>query len=56
MYFSNDGGQTWSLDADTGAEMLSCTWLRRSDTAYVWCAGTDASFDGVVYSLRFPLG
>jgi hypothetical protein len=56
MYFSNDGGQTWSLDADTGAEMLSCTYLNRPVTTFVWCAGTDASFDGVVYGLRVPAG
>jgi photosystem II stability/assembly factor-like uncharacterized protein len=52
MYVSTDGGQTWMLDADTGAEMLSCTYLNRHGTAFVWCAGTDASFDGVVYGLR----
>src|SRR5213078_840232 len=28
MYFSTDGGRTWSLDADTGAEMSSCTQVR----------------------------
>jgi photosystem II stability/assembly factor-like uncharacterized protein len=52
MYFSSDGGQTWGLDVDAGAEMLSCTYLKRQTTLLVWCAGTDGSFDGVVYGLR----
>jgi photosystem II stability/assembly factor-like uncharacterized protein len=56
MYFSTDGGQTWSLDVDTGAEMLSCTTLKRRSKLLVWCAGTNASFSGVVYGLQFPLG
>lgn len=56
MYFSNDGGQTWALDADTGAEMLSCTYMKRQRMVFVWCAGTDASFDGVVYGLRLETG
>jgi photosystem II stability/assembly factor-like uncharacterized protein len=56
LYFSNDGGQTWGLDADTGAEMSSCTHLERRRTLTVWCAGTDGSFDGVIYGLRLDAG
>jgi photosystem II stability/assembly factor-like uncharacterized protein len=56
MFVSNDGGQTWTLDADTGAEMLSCTSLQRRATTLVWCVGTDASFNGVVYALRLTPG
>jgi photosystem II stability/assembly factor-like uncharacterized protein len=56
MYFTNDGGHTWTLDADTGAEMGSCTHLSSGPTVKVWCAGTNASFSGVVYSLRVNVG
>ena len=55
MYFSTDGGQTWSLDADTGAEMSACTQVRSGTKLQVWCAGTDSSFSGVIYSLRSRL-
>jgi photosystem II stability/assembly factor-like uncharacterized protein len=55
MYFSSDGGQSWTLDADTGAEMLSCTSLRRGDRVRVWCVGTNGSFQGVVYALELTL-
>lgn len=55
MYLSTDGGQTWSLDADTGAEMSSCASLRYGPKAQVWCVGTTGSFSGVVYSVRLAL-
>jgi hypothetical protein len=51
MYFSNDGGQTWSLDVSTGAEMGSCDSWAGNGRNHVWCAGYDASFNGVIYSL-----
>jgi hypothetical protein len=56
IYASIDGGKTWTLDVDTGAEMTSCTSLVKSGTALVWCVGTDESFNGVVYRLRAPIG
>ena len=47
-YFSNDGGQTWSLDfGRNGAEMKACT----TAPINVWCAGFNAAFNGVVYHL-----
>lgn len=52
MYFSNDGGQTWSLDADTGAEMAACTQVRGGTSWHVWCAGTNGSLAGVIYRTR----
>lgn len=52
IYFSQDGGQTWSLDVDTGAEMDACAARRHGARYEIWCAGTDASFNGVVYMLR----
>jgi len=48
LYFSNDGGQTWTLDLDSaGNEMDACAHTG----SHVWCAGYDASFNGVVYTL-----
>jgi photosystem II stability/assembly factor-like uncharacterized protein len=53
MYFSNDGGQTWSLDVSTGSEMGSCdSWANANGSNRVWCAGYDGSFNGVIYFLN----
>lgn len=54
MYFSSDGGQTWTVDISTGAEMKSCTSKPVTGGLTVWCAGTSfngSSFTGVVYGL-----
>jgi photosystem II stability/assembly factor-like uncharacterized protein len=55
MYFTSDGGTTWSLDADTGAEMGSCAQVRSGTAVRIWCAGTSGSFSGVVCSLKLRL-
>jgi len=48
IYTSGDGGATWVLDIDTeGNEMDACAYV----APHVWCAGYDASFNGVVYTL-----
>lgn len=40
MYFSQDGGKTWTLDADTGDEMGACSHLPLGDgQTQVWCVG-----------------
>jgi photosystem II stability/assembly factor-like uncharacterized protein len=51
-YFSNDGGQTWSLDFDSnGSEMKACTTAPSPTPINVWCAGFNSAFNGVVYHL-----
>jgi hypothetical protein len=58
MYFSVDGGQTWSLDFTTGAEMSSCDHKRQGDHVQVWCVGyslTNNAFNGVVYTVKGTL-
>jgi len=48
IYFSDDGGQTWSPDFDSeGHELDACANVGQK----VWCAGYDASFNGAVYTL-----
>jgi len=48
IYFSDDGGQTWSPDFDSeGHELDACANVGQK----VWCAGYDASFNGAVYAL-----
>lgn len=48
IYFSNDGGQTWTPDFDSaGHELDACAHVGQR----VWCAGYDASFNGAVYTL-----
>jgi BNR/Asp-box repeat protein len=55
MYFSTDGGQTWSLDVNTGAEIKSCDSKRQGNHVQVWCAGFNGSLNGVVYSVQGTL-
>jgi photosystem II stability/assembly factor-like uncharacterized protein len=55
IYFSFNGGQTWSLDVTTGAEMDACDGGLVGKTGQIWCAGynlTDSSFNGVIYTLK----
>jgi photosystem II stability/assembly factor-like uncharacterized protein len=52
IYFSRDGGKTWSLDVDTGAEMDACDSRTSGIHVQVWCAGYNSSFNGVVYGFR----
>ncbi|HYM77746.1 MAG TPA: hypothetical protein VE377_17360 [Candidatus Dormibacteraeota bacterium] len=50
IYFTNDGGQTWSVDVTTNAEMDACDKRPLSVGHQVWCAGYDGSLNGVIYS------
>lgn len=52
MYFSSNGGKTWSLDAKTGAEMDACDSKPMGTKFQVWCAGYNGSLGGVVYTLK----
>ena len=60
IYFSSDGGQTWSLDLDTaGNEMDACDTQPVGGAYQVWCAGyNDACASsspacmGTVYGLQ----
>jgi len=52
MYFSHDGGQTWTLDASTGSEMSSCDLQHQGKNVQVWCVGYNSSFNGVVYAVQ----
>src|SRR6266545_2734908 len=54
IYFSEDGGQTWVLDLDTGHETNACANVG----ARVWCVGfgvVNGSYQSVVHVLDFPL-
>lgn len=52
MYFTTDGGNTWSVDISTGAEMDACS-VRPLKTGHaVWCAGYNSSLAGVIYGLK----
>jgi hypothetical protein len=55
MYFSKDGGQTWSLDVSTGAEMGACDSKRQGNHVQVWCAGFNGSLSTVVYTVQGTL-
>jgi len=49
---SNNGGQTWSVDVTTNAEMDACAEQPISSGYRVWCAGYDGSLTGYIYSLE----
>lgn len=52
IYFSSDGGKTWSLDLNTGAEMDACDCRHVPGAFHVWCAGYNSSLNGVVYAVQ----
>jgi hypothetical protein len=55
MYYSSDGGQTWTVDISTGAEMKGCASQPTRGGTAVWCAGNTyngSSFSGVIYHFR----
>ena len=52
IYFSNNGGQTWSVDVTTNAEMDACDKQPANLGYRIWCAGYDSSFNGVIYGLH----
>ena len=51
IYYSGNGGQTWSVDVTTNAEMDACASQPANPGYHVWCAGYDSSFNGVIYSV-----
>jgi hypothetical protein len=51
IYFSNNGGQTWSVDVTTNAEMDACAEQPISTGYRIWCAGYNGSLTGLIYSL-----
>jgi hypothetical protein len=51
IYYSGNGGQTWSVDVTTNAEMDACAQQPENPGYRVWCAGYNSSFSGVIYSL-----
>jgi photosystem II stability/assembly factor-like uncharacterized protein len=54
IYFSKDGGQTWTVDVTTNAEMDACDRQPANPGYRVWCAGYNSSLEGVIYSVRVP--
>jgi len=52
IYFSGNGGTTWSVDVTTNAEMDACDKQSLNPGFQIWCAGYDSSFNGVIYTLQ----
>ena len=56
LYFSSDGGQTWSPTSTQGESSWTPATTRAPGPGHrslqVWCAGYDSSFAGKVYTLR----
>ena len=56
IYFSTDGGKTWTVDATTNSEMGSCAQRAIPGGHHqLWCAGFNSSngFSSVIYSTKF---
>lgn len=53
IYFSSDGGQTWSLDVDTnGHEMDACDSQPVGGGYQIWCAGFSNASNSAIYTLQ----
>jgi hypothetical protein len=52
MYFSRNGGKTWTLDVTTGAEMDACDSRPVGTKFQVWCAGYNGRLSGLIYTLK----
>lgn len=52
IYYSSDGGQTWSVDVTTNAEMDACAQQPANAGYRIWCAGYDGSLNGYIYRLN----
>jgi photosystem II stability/assembly factor-like uncharacterized protein len=56
MYFSTDGGNTWSVDVTTNSEMGSCADHSIGGGHHqIWCAGFNynGNFSSVIYSTQY---
>ncbi len=55
IYFSTDGGKTWSVDTTTSAEMGSCSQRPVAGKHQIWCAGFQGipSLASVIYSTQY---
>jgi len=56
MYFSTDGGNTWSVDVTTNSEMGSCADHTIAGGHHqIWCAGFNynGNFNSVIYSTQY---
>ena len=56
IYFTADGGNTWTVDATTNSEMGSCTEQPLTGGHYqLWCAGFNSSsgYASVIYSTQY---
>jgi hypothetical protein len=57
IWSTTDGGDSFTLDVDTGVEMKGIDWARVSaDSVDVWCAGSASPGTGKIYRTRiaFP--
>ncbi|MGB8012949.1 MAG: hypothetical protein WCF68_15150 [Terriglobales bacterium] len=56
IYFSSNGGTTWSVDATTNAEMGACAQHAVTGGHQIWCAGfigNPENYSSVVYSTQY---
>ena len=57
IYFSANGGKTWTVDSTTGAEMGSCTQrLISAGKRQIWCAGfmgNPSAYSSVIYGTQY---
>lgn len=53
IWSTTDGGDTWNLDVDTGAEMEAIDYQPAGlDSADVWCVGHPPGSTGLIYRTR----
>jgi len=51
IYFTSDGGESWTLETNAGYEMDACDSQNAGlNNFQVWCVGYNSSFNGAVYT------
>ena len=55
IYSTTDGGDSWRMDINTGAEMKGIDYKRVGDSVDVWCAGFNSALTGRIYKTRIGL-
>jgi len=55
IYSTTNGGDSWRIDINTGAEMKGIDYKMVGDSVDIWCAGFNNSFTGCIYKTRISL-
>jgi hypothetical protein len=55
IYSTTNGGDSWRIDINTGAEMKGIDCKMVGDSVDIWCAGFNGNLTGCIYKTRIGL-